>query len=124
MSLLNDKYLFVHINKSGGSVITNNFVKNGNTKMKGQHRSLKDMLKIAKEKYNIERNKLFILTIVRNPYERMLSMYLFYHQCITSIPEFFSGKSEIDDDFNSWIKYIYSKNFDRTRMYGSINIFK
>jgi FkbM family methyltransferase len=124
MSLLNDKYLFVHINKSGGGVITNTFALNGNTKLNDMHRSLKDMLKIAKEKYNIDRNKLFIITIVRNPYERMLSMYLFYHKNHFYSPEFFSGNSDIDNDFNSWIIYIYSENFNRNRVHGGVNIFK
>lgn len=126
MSLLNNKYLFVHINKSGGGVVTSNFSKNGNVKITGKHRSLKDMLKIAKEKHNIDRDKLFIFTIVRNPYERMLSMYLFYtldHNGNNS-PEFFSGNSEIDNDFNKWIEYIYSDNFDRNRKHSGVNIFK
>ena len=124
MSLLNDKYLFVHINKSGGSVITRNFAKNGNTKLTSVHRSLKDMLKIAKGKYNINLEKLFIFTIVRNPYERMLSMYLFYHKNNYNSPEFFSGDSDIDNDFNKWIMYIYSENFDRNRRHSGVNIFK
>ena len=89
MSLLNDKYLFVHINKSGGGVITNNFTQNGNTKLTGVHRSLNDMLKIAKVTYNINTDKLFIFTIVRNPYERMLSMYLFYIRIILIALSFF-----------------------------------
>jgi hypothetical protein len=124
MSLLNDKYLFVHINKSGGGVITDIFRRNGNTKITNVHRSLKDMLKIAKEKYNIDRNNLFILTIVRNPYDRMISMFFFYHKNHFNSPEFFSGNPSIDNDFNSWIKYIYSDNFDRNRKHGEVNIFK
>ena len=124
MSLLNNKYLFVHINKSGGGVITDTFSQNGKTILTNVHRTLKDMLKIAKEKYNIDRNNLFILTSVRNPYERMVSMYFFYHKNHFNSPEFFSGESKIDDDFNSWIKYIYSEKFDRNRMHGGVNIFK
>lgn len=124
MSLLNDKYLFVHINKSGGGVITDIFSRNGNTKITNVHRSLKDMLKIAKEKYNIDRNNLFILTIVRNPYDRMISIFFFYHKKHFNSPEFFSGNPSIDNDFNSWIKYIYSDNFDRNRKHGEVNIFK
>lgn len=43
MSLLNDKFLFVHINKSGGGVITNNMKKNDVTNITGFHRSLENI---------------------------------------------------------------------------------
>lgn len=75
--------------------------------MTNNHLPLKDMLEIAKEKYNINIDNLFILTIVRNPYERMLSMYIFYHKNNHNSPEFFSEDSDIDDDFNNWIIYIF-----------------
>lgn len=47
MSLLNNKFLFVHINKSGGGVVTNHMNINGNTNITGKHRSLLQMLDIA-----------------------------------------------------------------------------
>ena len=56
-------------------------------------------------------------------HERMLSMYLFYHKNNYNSPEF-SGDSDIDNDFNNWIKYIYSNNFDRNRSHSGVNIFK
>ena len=79
MSLLNNKYLFVHINKSGGSLVTNNFRNglNGYITLEGAHRTLYDMLLDAKSK-NINIDDLYTFTIVRNPWKRMLSMYLFY----------------------------------------------
>ena len=121
MSLLNDKYLFVHINKSGGGTITNNMKANGETKITGVHRSLYDMLNIAKQKHKLEIDHVYIFTMVRNPFERMLSLYLYYktHKSY----EFFSGKSDIDCDFNKWIEYIYSADFDRSRKHGGVNVF-
>lgn len=124
MSLLNKKYLFVHINKSGGGVITENMRKNGKVSITGYHRNLEKMLTIAKRSYNLDKEDLYIFTMVRNPFERMLSMYLFYHHDNFNSPEFFSGKNEIDNDFNSWINYIYSDEFDRTRIHSDVNIFK
>lgn len=124
MSLLNRKFLFVHINKSGGGVITNHMRDNGNTTITGKHRSLTQMLQIAKQNYGIKSEDLYIFTIVRNPWERMLSMYLFYHPNNYNSPEFFSGKAEIDNDFNNWIKWIYSPEFNITRKHGVINIRK
>ena len=123
MSLLNRTYLFVHINKSCGGVITNNFEKNGLTEIKGYHRSLKDMLYIAENDLNLSRKNLFIFTIVRNPWERMLSMYLFYHNNNYNAQEFFSGDDNIDNDFNNWIEYIYSSSYDKTRIHSCVNIF-
>lgn len=122
MSLLNNKFLFVHINKSGGGVITTHMRKNGNTKLTGYHRNLKDMLSIC-EKNNINTKDLYIFTIVRNPWERMVSMYFFYHSSNYNSPEFFSGNLEIDNDFNKWIEWIYSDKFDRKRVHSAVNIF-
>lgn len=123
MSLLNRKFLFVHVNKSGGSIITKHMRENGKTEIKNKHRTLSQMLDIAKKK-NINTNALYLFTIVRNPWERMLSMYLFYHPNNYNAPEFFSGNKDIDNDFNKWIKWIYSTQFDAERKHGVINIFK
>ena len=97
---------------------------NGNVKITGKHRNLQQMLYIAKNKHKLNINNLYIFTIVRNPWERMLSMFLFYHKNNFNSPEFFSGNNEIDNDFNKWIKFIYSNKFNRKRKHGVINIFK
>ena len=122
MSLLNNKYLFVHINKSGGGTITNNMKNNGETKITGMHRTLPDMLDIARTKHNLDINNIFTFTMVRNPFDRMVSMYLYYKNKYKA-PEFFSGNPFIDDDFNNWIEYIYSEGFDRSRKHGGVNVF-
>lgn len=124
MSLLNRQILFVHINKSCGGVITNNFKKNGINEIINYHRSLNDMLNIAKIRYNINKESLTMFTIVRNPWERMLSMYLYYHKNKMMYPEFFSGNETIDNDFNNWIEFIYSSDFDRDRIHSAINMYK
>tara|TARA_B100000035_G_C21034704_1_gene570253 strand:- start:1481 stop:2122 length:642 start_codon:yes stop_codon:yes gene_type:complete len=121
MSLLNNRFLFVHINKSGGGIITKTMKENGNVKLTGYHRSLNDMLKLCN---NLDQKSLYIFTMVRNPFDRMLSLYLFYHKNNFNRPEFFSGNDEIDNDFNNWIEYIYSDNFDRNRIHSNVNIFK
>lgn len=126
MSLLERKYLFVHINKSGGGIITKHMAKNGRTEITGKHRSLTKMLQIAKQlckNANIK-DDLYIFTVVRNPWERMLSMYLFYHPSNYNAMEFFSGNNEIDNDFNAWIKWIYSDKFPIVRIHSDVNIVK
>ena len=122
MSLLNRKILFVHINKSCGGIITQSFKKMGKVEIINKHRCLNDMLKIVKQK-NIDINSLFIFTIVRNPWERMLSMFLYYGKKYKA-PEFYSGNKEIDNDFNKWIEYIYSDEFDKKKKHSEVNIFK
>lgn len=124
MSLLNNKYLFVHINKSGGAIITKNMELNGNVKITGSHKSLKHMLQIAEKNFSLKKENLYIFTIVRNPWDRMLSMYLFYHKNNFNSPEFFSGNEIIDNNFNLWIRYIYSDSFDRNKKHGDVNIYK
>ena len=119
MSLLNDKYLFVHINKSGGGIITKNLENNGNVKINGYHRSLEKMLTFVNE---TNYSNLYIFTVVRNPWDRMVSMY-FYYKYKNYHPEFFSGNQEIDDNFNNWIEYIYSSKFDRNRLHSDVNVF-
>jgi hypothetical protein len=123
MSLLNRKHLFIHINKSGGGIITNHMKQNGKTEITGRHRTLSQMLQIAKQ-LEIDITKLKIFTVIRNPWERMLSMYLFYHPNNYNAPEFFSGNDEIDNDFNKWISWIYSPEFPLIRKHSSINIFR
>ncbi len=48
MALLNKKYMFVHINKSGGGLITDNMAKNGKLAINNYHRSLNKMLRLVK----------------------------------------------------------------------------
>lgn len=122
--LLNKKLLFVHISKSCGSVITRNFKKVDKTAITGRHRTLQQMLNIAKKEYNINQNELYMFTFVRNPWERMLSMYLFYHKNNFNAKEFYSNNKEIDNDFNKWIEFIYSDNFNKKLLHGDVNIFK
>ena len=121
-ALLHNKYLFVHINKSAGGIITKNMSLNGKLKIDGVHRTLADCLNIAKH-LNINTEDLHISTSVRNPWDRMLSLYLFYKYKHRS-PEFYSGNPSIDDSFNEWIKFIYSNNFNRNLTHGGVNVFK
>jgi hypothetical protein len=122
MSLLNKKYLFIHINKSCGGIIIQNFLQNGENLLGGYHRTLPDMLNKIKNELKINKEQLFIFTIVRNPWERMLSLYLYYYK-YNYHNEFFSGYKEIDNDFNHWVEYIYSDKFDRSRIHSAVNIF-
>jgi chondroitin 4-sulfotransferase 11 len=125
MSLLNDKFLFVHICKSGGGVITDNMSLNGKTTITGAHRGLEDMLKIAQEEHDLNPDDIYVFTIVRNPYERMLSLFFYAKQYMGEHRrnDFLANDPVIDSDFNKWIEYIYSDKFDRTLINSKVNVF-
>ena len=55
MALIDDKYLFIHINKSGGGFIMKNIEKNLSSDMKltGYHRSLNESINLTNRQYNI-----------------------------------------------------------------------
>ena len=122
MALLNNKILFVHINKSGGGVFTKNFLKNGINKLTGYHRTLQDMLNQCESYYNLKKSDLYIFTIVRNPWDRMLSMYLFYRQ--NGYTDFFPKEIGFNISFKDWIKYIYSDKFNKHKMHSAVNMHK
>ena len=105
MALIDDKYLFIHINKTGGGFIMKNIENNlsSDLKLTGYHRHLNDFIKRAKRQYNICRENIHVFTIVRNPWDRMLSLYLYYKTHNAS--EFFSNDNNINSDFKRWIKF-------------------
>ena len=106
MALINDKYLFIHINKSGGGFIMKNIENDLRSDMKltGYHRSLNDAINLTKSQYNIYRENIHVFTIVRNPWDRMLSLYLYYKPHNNS--EFFSNDNNINSDFKRCIKLV------------------
>ena len=125
MSLLNSKYLFVHINKCGGGIFTTNMnnPQNGKATLEGIHRSLEDML----NRTHIPPENLYIFTTIRNPWDRMLSIYLYYYENLrisSHYSVFFSGDPTIDKSFTNWIKYIYSDKFDKSIVISGVNMFK
>ncbi len=131
MALVKNKVIFVHINKSGGSFIVHNINKNFKNTIGIGHRSLNDIYK----KYHPNMTTR-VATIVRNPYERMVSMYHFYKYATKdaygnyypgaiadNTAAFFSLDEEDNKTFNNWIKYIYSDKFNRKNTHSAINIF-
>ena len=93
-----DKFVFIHINKTGGSSIEKAL------KLRFEHKTA--MEKIAE----IGRNnwdKKFTFAVVRNPWDKVVSHY-HYRLQTNKIDH---GKSPID--FKSWVKYAYGDNDPR-----------
>ena len=124
MALYKKELLFVHINKSCGGIVIHNLMRNSERLLvAGFHRTLSDMMKESK-KLGLDVHNLTKFTIVRNPFDRMVSMFLFYGRNRKKYKEFFSGNTSIDTNFNKWIEFIYSKKFDRRRRHSKVNVFE
>ena len=124
MALFKKELLFVHINKSCGGIVIHNLMRNSERLLVAKfHRTLSDMMKESK-KLGLDIHNLTKFTIVRNPFDRMVSMFLFYGRDRKKYKEFFSGNTSIDTDFNKWIEFIYSKKFDRRRRHSKVNVFE
>jgi hypothetical protein len=94
---LNNKSLFLFLEEE--TKLKNNIVLNSSM----QHMTYLTILKYKNE-FNIDFNNLKTITIVRNPYERIISDLLFYDICDIN-----SSKEEI---FNIIKSYIVSNDFD------------
>ena len=94
------KLLFVHIIKTGGSSMHKYLKQIGGTKHDRFHTTLEENLNFNLNEYKKYRK----FSIVRNPWDRVLSAYTFYKSKKSSD---FLLKEDIE--FNDWIKIIYDK---------------
>lgn len=121
------KFLFVHIPKNAGTYIIKNI--KGNKRFRGglfegQHRPMWRLDELCKEQ-GINISHLYSFAMVRNPWDRMSSIYRYATkmQKRKVFPEFFSGHKVRDNDFNNWLRWIYSDKFDRSTLLGETNLF-
>ena len=91
------KFIFVHINKTGGTSI-GEVLKKYSNKSKFKHQSIIDLNKEASS------NDYFKFTFVRNSWDRFLSLYKY--RIKTNQTNL--GKNPVS--FKEWAKHIYNKN--------------
>lgn len=107
MGLLREKkLLFCHIPKNGGETVHKIMETLDNLEFRNTHYSLT----MLKKKINNDKlfNECLKFCIVRNPWDRMVSTYFFRK----SRREWkFGPKEQWSLDFNDWIKYIYSEEY-------------
>ena len=99
-----DKFIFVHIPKTGGTSIESLFIKNADIKdVPEKHSMARDIDSELLEKY-------YTFTFVRNPWDRMVSYYKF--RIKRSFDMYSHGES-----FKEWISFICSNNAQQIKAY-------
>ena len=93
----NKKFIFIHINKNAGSSINSAFGK------KKFHLTVKELINLLGEK---EFSKAIKFTVVRNPYDRVISQYV--HRVKTNQSNMF----EDNINLNTWIDKVYGDQKD------------
>lgn len=100
MPIYNNKYIFLHIPRTGGSLIEQNL-----REIYSETYSGPDKMGISKQHYtldkllynnNINENNKFIFTFVRNPFDKIVSSYLNYTK--NNTPDF--------DKYIDMVKYV------------------
>jgi hypothetical protein len=124
MYLIDKDVLFIHIPKTSGKLITDNMAKNS---IKPAYGHLP--YKIWKDLYpNIGANtKSF--TYVRNPFDRMISLYFYGLSLdryeapqVKRIAPWFSKDDSIDFDFNKWLEWNYNTNINNLKKIKAVDL--
>ncbi len=111
--LIDKKTLYVHIPKTGGTMIVRNFkdAYPNQYEWEGTHSPL-DILHKRCKTINIDPADLHVMSVVRNPWTKMFSTWRYFSTI--GFNEFYSGDNNIDKDFNKWVKWVYT-DFDRNK---------
>ena len=126
MALLADKrILFIHIPKTAGTYLRKNLKESFETEWDEpsdpKHVPLADLYRRCKEE-GVDTSKLYTISLVRNPWSKLYSTWKFFGQL--QYKEYFSGDIDIDKDFNKWLKWTYSNNYDRSKTRKGLNLWR
>jgi len=94
--------IFIHIPKCAGSSIKE--MLQDLNEASDIHSKLKDDIKILKNK-EIDIKRYFIFTVLRNPWDRMVSYYFFYRDIVKRNEKIANKAKKFD--FKDWVSYIY-----------------
>ena len=115
----NKHFLFIHPPKSAGTGIMNQIKKHtSGGKFEGAHRTVSELETMVEQQTALKFDNIYKFSVVRNPWSRLLSSYFYGLQMKGIWPEYISGDKDIDDDFNNWVKWLYSDKFDRNTQLG------
>ena len=128
MYLKDKNILFIHIPKTAGGTITKQLERNSNGNILYGHFNLISWKNIE----NINIDSTYIFSIVRNPWERMVSLYFWTREYINgkknpshqeNHKSYYSDDNNINDNFNLWLKWVYD-NKDNLKKIKLITINK
>lgn len=110
--IINSKFkiypsIFIHIPKCGGSSIK--IMLSDINDKKNIHSKLQNDFDKIKEN-NSDFKKYFIFSMIRNPWDRMVSYYFFYKHTIKTNEEISLNAKKYD--FNDWLEIIYENKND------------
>ena len=126
MALLADKrILFIHIPKTAGTYLRKNLKESFETEWDSpsdpKHVPLADLYRRCKGE-GVDISKLYTISLVRNPWSKLYSTWKFFGQL--QYKEYFSGDTDIDKDFNKWIQWTYSNDYDRSKTRKGLNLWR
>jgi len=126
MALLVDKrILFIHIPKTAGTYLRKNLKESFETEWDEpsdpKHVPLAVLYSRCKDE-GVDISKLYTISLVRNPWSKLYSTWKFFGQL--QYKEYFSGDTDIDKDFNKWIKWTYSNDYDRSKTRKGLNLWR
>ena len=126
MALLADRrILFIHIPKTAGTYLRKNLKESFETEWDEpsdpKHVPLADLYRRCKDR-GFDISKLYTISLVRNPWSKLYSTWKFFGQL--QYKEYFSGDIDIDKDFNKWLKWTYSNNYDRSKTRKGLNLWR
>ena len=98
-------FVFTHIQKTGGTSLKQFFEV---SHLPTSHNKLEQDLNILKEN-NIDINNVFCFSIIRNPWEKMVSYYFFHRQLNPNKEKAIQSKLS----FYDWIKFLKDKSQER-----------
>lgn len=94
--------IFIHIPKCAGSSIKE--MLQDLNEASDIHSKLKDDIKILKNK-EIDVKRYFVFTVIRNPWDRMVSYYFFYRDIVKKNEKIANKAKKLN--FKDWVSYIY-----------------
>ena len=117
MYLIDKNILFIHIPKTAGNLVTTNLAYNTNNCKYGHF-----PYKIWVDLYSNINNDTKIFSLIRNPFDKMISLYFYSLKKDRRHVSWFSQDDKIDYDFNKWLRWNYNENLNNIKNRKIINI--
>ena len=113
MLSVDKKFIFIHIPKTAGVTIYEILSKYTEARFKPpvnrlgwNHENLQQISTALHKDYNVDASSLFKFTFVRNPWDRILSLYHFYNNQTKDHPFYSADKPQVDYIHDNHISFL------------------